>query len=80
MCLISSICSIIAFWIKDLFFFVVDFIVMNLHEECLLKYLINPLDLFYSTELLKHSNSLIEQKKDEIDFLAKKVGINYTGI
>lgn len=36
---------------------------MNLHEECLLKYLINPLDLFYTTELLKQNNSLIENKE-----------------
>ena len=34
---------------------------MNLHEECLLKYLLNPTDLFYSTELLKLNNSLIEK-------------------
>ena len=32
---------------------------MNLHEECLLKYLLNPFDLAYSTELLKMNNSLI---------------------
>ena len=36
---------------------------MNLHEECLLKYLINPLDLFYTTELLKQNNNLIENNK-----------------
>ena len=34
---------------------------MNLHEECLLKYLLNPLDLFYTTELLKQNNNFIEQ-------------------
>ena len=34
---------------------------MNLHEECLLKYLLNPTDLFNSTELLKLNNALIEQ-------------------
>ena len=34
---------------------------MNLHEECLLKYLLNPMDLFNSTELLKLNNSLIEK-------------------
>ena len=37
-------------------------IFMNLHEECLLKYLLNPLDLFNSTELLKINNSLIEKE------------------
>ena len=34
---------------------------MNLHEECLLKYLLNPMDLFRSTELLKMNNDLIEK-------------------
>ena len=34
---------------------------MNLHEECLLKYLLNPMDLFHSTELLKSNNDLIEK-------------------
>ena len=34
---------------------------MNLHEECLLKYLLNPSDLFRSTELLKINNDLIEK-------------------
>lgn len=34
---------------------------MNLHEECLLKYLLNPMDLFNSTELLKLNNELIEK-------------------
>ncbi len=43
---------------------------MNLHEECLLKYLINPLGLFYSTELLKMNNDLIEKNID------KSIGFN----
>ena len=34
---------------------------MNLHEECLLKYLTNPLNLSHTTELLKLNNSLIEK-------------------
>ena len=38
-------------------------IIMNLHEECLLKYLLNPMDLIHSTELLKLNNLLIEEKK-----------------
>ena len=37
-----------------------DLVVMNLHEECLLKYLINPLELFYTTELLKNNNELLQ--------------------
>ena len=36
---------------------------MNLHEECLLKYLTNPLNLFYSTKLLKLNNDLIASQK-----------------
>ena len=41
---------------------------MNLHEECLLKYLVNPLELYYTTELLKHNNSLLEEfiEKNEV--------------
>ena len=35
---------------------------MNLHEECLIKYLTNPLDLFRSTELLKINNLLIKEE------------------
>ena len=35
---------------------------MNLHEECLLKYLLNPTSLLASTELLKLNNLLIEKK------------------
>lgn len=49
---------------------------MNLHEECLLKYLLNPVDLSRSTELLKLNNSLIE--KGVFSSLAKKGKINYT--
>ena len=45
---------------------------MNLHEECLLKYLLNPLDLFYSTELLKLNNDMLEKG----DFMIKKPQIN----
>ena len=51
---------------------------MNLHEECLLKYLINPLDLFYSTELLKMNNDLIE-KQEEQTFVFKNTNkLSYT--
>jgi hypothetical protein len=35
--------------------------IMNLHEECLLKYLLNPKNLFTSTEMLKINNDLIEK-------------------
>jgi len=51
---------------------------MNLHEECLLKYLLNPLDLSHSTELLKINNSLIEKGLTSSKMLAKSGKINYT--
>ena len=50
--------------IKDLSIFTVKKHVMNLHEECLLKYLINPLELFYTTELLKSNNELLSKGFD----------------
>lgn len=50
--------------------------IMNLHEECLLKYLLNPLDIWRSTELLKLNNALIEKGASEL--VAKKRQINYT--
>ena len=53
---------------------------MNLHEECLIKYLLNPLDLFYATEILKANNNLLEKNFDKTDFVAKKRNINYTGV
>lgn len=34
---------------------------MNLHEECLLKYLKNPDELSYSTDILKLNNQILEQ-------------------
>ena len=54
--------------------------IMNLHEECLLKYLLNPLDLLHSTELLKINNNLIEKGLRGEKFLAKNPNINYTRI
>lgn len=51
---------------------------MNLHEECLLKYLINPLDLFYSTELLKQNNDLIEYNLNKTNFAMQNKKINYS--
>ena len=35
---------------------------MNLHEECLLEYLKNPLNLFRSTEMLAINNIMIEEE------------------
>lgn len=50
---------------------------MNLHEECLLKYLLNPMDLFHSTELLKLNNDLIEKGQIYKNSLTKSK-IKYT--
>lgn len=49
---------------------------MNLHEECLLKYLLNPMDLFYSTELLKLNNDLIEKDLLNANLLVKTPRMN----
>lgn len=51
--------------------------IMNLHEECLLKYLLNPLDLMYSTELLKLNNSVIEKGLVSNKSTVLKSSINY---
>ena len=53
---------------------------MNLHEECLLKYLVNPLELFYTTELLKSNNELLSKSFDELNEIAKQGEINYNKI
>lgn len=34
---------------------------MNLHEKCLLRYLQNPDELSYSTEILKLNNFILEK-------------------
>lgn len=47
---------------------------MNLHEECLLKYLLNPLDLLHTTELLKLNNDLIE--KGELKITTQNLNYN----
>ena len=56
---------------------------MNLHEECLLKYLSNPTNLLHTTELLKLNNSLIEKsltsahkrmgKMQKINYLTSRI-------
>lgn len=35
---------------------------MNLHEECLLKYLQNPDELTYYTDILKLNNFILEKQ------------------
>ena len=53
---------------------------MNLHEECLLKYLINPLELFYMTELLKNNNEQLYKNFENFQEIANLENINYNGI
>jgi len=50
---------------------------MNLHEECLLKYLINPLELFYTTEMLKSNNELLGKNISELKEIANNNEFNY---
>ena len=51
---------------------------MNLHEECLLKYLLNPNNLTHTTELLKQNNSLIEKNLAKNNFSSKKISFSYS--
>lgn len=55
-------------------------VTMNLHEECLLKYLINPIDLVNVTELLKYNNELIAKEFERTKLLVKVGKINYTEV
>ena len=51
---------------------------MNLHEECLLKYLSNPASLSATAELLKINNIIIEKGLSIGKVIAKSGKINYT--
>ena len=51
---------------------------MNLHEQCLLRYLKNPDELSYSTEILKLNNFILEKRFLVKNFVAKSSQINYT--
>ncbi len=53
-------------------------IAMNLHEECLLRYLQNPDELSYSTQVLKLNNFILEKQFLLKNFVAKSSLINYT--
>ena len=50
---------------------------MNLHEECLLKYLINPLELYYTTELLRNNNKILDKGINKLEEIANYKGLNY---
>ncbi|MBP3925276.1 hypothetical protein J6E39_08585 [bacterium] len=51
---------------------------MNLHEECLLKYLQNPDELSYSTEVLKLNNYILEKQFILKNIIAKTANFHYT--
>ncbi len=44
---------------------------MNLHEKCLLRYLQNPDELDYSTEVLKLNNLILEKQ-----FILKNISLD----
>ena len=50
---------------------------MNLHEECLLRYLKFPDELSYSTEILKLNNYILEKHFLMKNFVAKSFVISY---
>lgn len=51
---------------------------MNVHEECLLRYLKHPDELSYNTEILKINNSIMEQRFVVKNILANLALFNYT--
>lgn len=51
---------------------------MNLHEQCLLRYLQNPDELSYSTQILKLNNFILEKQFVLKNFIAKSSTFNYT--
>jgi len=51
---------------------------MNLHEQCLLRYLTHPDELSYNTEILKLYNKILEQKFVVKNILANVSILNYT--
>lgn len=51
---------------------------MNLHEQCLLRYLKNPDELSYSTDILKLNNFILEKRFIVKNFVAKSSNLNYT--
>ncbi len=51
---------------------------MNLHEQCLLRYLKHPDELSYATEILKLNNQILEKKFVVKNILANLTLFNYT--
>lgn len=53
---------------------------MNLHEECLLKYLKSPDGISTTTEILKLNNHILEQKFVLKNFVAKIPQLQYNNL
>lgn len=53
---------------------------MNLHEQCLLRYLMHPDELSYATEILKLNNQILEKRFVVKNILANISLLNYTEI
>ena len=51
---------------------------MNLHEECLLRYLKRPDGIPCTTEILKLNNLILEKQFLMKNFVAKSFAISYT--
>lgn len=51
---------------------------MNLHEQCLLRYLTHPDELSYNTEILKLNNKILEHRFVAKNILANVSLLNYT--
>ena len=51
--------------------------IMNLHEQCLLRYLKNPDELSCTTEILKLNNFILENRFLVKNFVAKSSSIHY---
>ncbi len=52
--------------------------IMNMHEQCLLRYLTHPDELSYNTEILKLTNKILEQRFLAKNILANVSMLNYT--
>ncbi len=51
---------------------------MNIHEQCLLRYLKHPDELSYTTDILKLNNEILKEKFVMRNILANLQFINYT--
>lgn len=59
---------------------VIGILLMNLHEQCLLRYLQNPDELAYSTQILKLNNDILEKQFILRNIVAKSASLHYTEI